>query len=151
MSWVTPIFAVLSQATLRHRPLLLWLGMLVLLLGFFYLYRALALARMRKFEEALKDRTAIKRTLDNGLILISTILDFAGREPTPGNEMAYIVTLPNMAAAAIAAGADGLIIEVHPDPETAMSDGYQSLTFDTFAATMELCRKVARAMGRQIG
>ncbi|MBX7493659.1 peptidase S10 [Qipengyuania sp. 1NDW9] len=36
----------------------------------------------------------------NGLILVSTILDFAGREPTPGNEMAYIVTLPNMAAAA---------------------------------------------------
>ncbi|MCL9981545.1 MAG: peptidase S10 [Erythrobacter sp.] len=36
----------------------------------------------------------------NGLILISTILDFAGREPTPGNEMAYVVTLPNMAAAA---------------------------------------------------
>ena len=36
----------------------------------------------------------------NGLILISTILDFAGREPTPGNEMAYVITLPNMAAAA---------------------------------------------------
>ncbi|MEH6724103.1 MAG: peptidase S10 [Qipengyuania sp.] len=36
----------------------------------------------------------------NGLILISTILDFAAREPTPGNEMAYVVTLPNMAAAA---------------------------------------------------
>jgi carboxypeptidase C (cathepsin A) len=36
----------------------------------------------------------------NGLILISTILDFAGREPTPGNEMAYIVTLPSMATAA---------------------------------------------------
>jgi len=36
----------------------------------------------------------------NGLILISTILDFAGREPTPGNEMAFVVTLPNMAAAA---------------------------------------------------
>ncbi len=36
----------------------------------------------------------------NGLVLISTILDFAGREPTPGNELAYIVTLPNMAAAA---------------------------------------------------
>ncbi len=36
----------------------------------------------------------------NGLILISTILDFAGRQPTPGNEMAFIVTLPNMAAAA---------------------------------------------------
>ena len=36
----------------------------------------------------------------NGLILISTILDFAGREPTPGNERAYVITLPNMAAAA---------------------------------------------------
>ncbi len=36
----------------------------------------------------------------NGLILISTILDFAAREPTPGNEMAYVVTLPNMATAA---------------------------------------------------
>jgi carboxypeptidase C (cathepsin A) len=36
----------------------------------------------------------------NGLVLISTILDFAGREPTPGNELAYVVTLPNMAAAA---------------------------------------------------
>ena len=36
----------------------------------------------------------------NGLVLISTILDFAGREPTPGNEMAYVTTLPNMAAAA---------------------------------------------------
>ncbi|MGB3711729.1 MAG: peptidase S10 [Erythrobacter sp.] len=36
----------------------------------------------------------------NGLILISTILDFAAREPTPGNELAYVMTLPNMAAAA---------------------------------------------------
>ncbi len=36
----------------------------------------------------------------NGLILISTILDFAAREPTPGNELAYVVTVPNMAAAA---------------------------------------------------
>lgn len=36
----------------------------------------------------------------NGLILISTILDFAMREPTPGNEMAYVATLPSMAAAA---------------------------------------------------
>ncbi|MFL0671015.1 MAG: S10 family peptidase [Erythrobacter sp.] len=36
----------------------------------------------------------------NGLILISTILDFAGREPTPGNELAYVVALPNMATAA---------------------------------------------------
>ena len=36
----------------------------------------------------------------NGLVLISTILDFAGREPTPGNEMAYVTALPNMTTAA---------------------------------------------------
>ncbi|WP_324826829.1 S10 family peptidase [Qipengyuania zhejiangensis] len=36
----------------------------------------------------------------NGFVLISTILDFAAREPTPGNEMAYVMTLPNMATAA---------------------------------------------------
>ena len=36
----------------------------------------------------------------NGLILVSTILDFAAREPTPGNELAYVVALPNMATAA---------------------------------------------------
>ena len=40
--------------------------------------------------------------------------------------------LPRMAAAAIAAGADGLILEVHPDPENALSDGYQSLDFAQF-------------------
>jgi 3-deoxy-7-phosphoheptulonate synthase len=55
-----------------------------------------------------------------------------------------------MAAAAIAAGADGLIVEVHPDPETALSDGYQSLDFAQFAELMERCRRVAEAVGRQI-
>ena len=55
-----------------------------------------------------------------------------------------------MAAAAIAAGADGLIVEVHPDPETALSDGYQSLTFEQFEETMQLCQRVAEAVGRKI-
>jgi Domain of unknown function (DUF4129) len=44
--WVAPIFAALTQETTRHRPLLLWLGILILLLGFFYLYRALAQANL---------------------------------------------------------------------------------------------------------
>jgi 3-deoxy-7-phosphoheptulonate synthase len=41
-----------------------------------------------------------------------------------------------------------LILEVHPDPENAMSDGYQSLTFDGFADTMRRCVRVAEAVGR---
>jgi 3-deoxy-7-phosphoheptulonate synthase len=52
----------------------------------------------------------------------------------------------DMAVAACAAGADGLIIEVHPDPSTAMSDGYQSLTFDAFRQTMKRCQAVIEAL-----
>jgi len=66
-------------------------------------------------------------------------------DPSHGTGHAYLV--PDMAAAAVAAGADGLIIEVHPNPEQAVSDGYQSLTFDQFAATMDKCQRVAAAVG----
>ena len=55
-----------------------------------------------------------------------------------------------MAVAAVAAGADGLLLEVHPDPEQAMSDGYQSMNFEQFEATMARCRKVAEAVGKRI-
>ncbi len=55
-----------------------------------------------------------------------------------------------MARAAIAAGADGLIIEVHPQPEKAMSDGAQSLTPDQFSETMRQLRRVAAAVDRTI-
>lgn len=48
--------------------------------------------------------------------------------------------IPAMSRAALAAGADGLIIEVHPDPDNAASDGKQSLDFPTFAAMMETMR-----------
>lgn len=69
-------------------------------------------------------------------------------DPSHGTGHTYLV--PQMAAAAVAAGADGLIMEVHPDPENALSDGYQSLTFEQFAETMVQCRKVAEALGRKI-
>jgi 3-deoxy-7-phosphoheptulonate synthase len=65
-------------------------------------------------------------------------------DPSHGTGHAYMV--PDMAVAAVAAGADGLIIEVHPDPATAMSDGYQSLTFDDFAETMRRCITVLKAV-----
>ncbi|MCW3990796.1 MAG: 3-deoxy-7-phosphoheptulonate synthase [Candidatus Bathyarchaeota archaeon] len=55
-----------------------------------------------------------------------------------------------MARAAVAAGADGLIIEVHNDPEKAMSDGAQSLRPAGFASLMEGIRPVAEAVGRRI-
>jgi 3-deoxy-7-phosphoheptulonate synthase len=55
-----------------------------------------------------------------------------------------------MARAGVAAGADGLIIEVHPRPEEALSDGPQSLKPDKFAALMAGVRKIARAMDRDV-
>jgi 3-deoxy-7-phosphoheptulonate synthase len=55
-----------------------------------------------------------------------------------------------MAAASVAAGADGLILEVHPDPERALSDGYQSLNFPQFEETMDKCRRVAEALGKKM-
>ena len=56
----------------------------------------------------------------------------------------------SMSKAAIAAGADGLIIEVHPDPESAFSDGSQSLLPENFAKLMTDVKKVAKAVGREI-
>lgn len=55
-----------------------------------------------------------------------------------------------MAKAAIAAGADGLMIEVHPNPEEALSDGEQSLVPHRFEAMMKELRAVAKAVGRYI-
>jgi 3-deoxy-7-phosphoheptulonate synthase len=53
-----------------------------------------------------------------------------------------------IARSAIAAGADGLIVEVHPTPETALSDGRQSLTPERFAAMMAKVRRIAEAVDR---
>ena len=69
-------------------------------------------------------------------------------DPSHGTGHTYLVG--QMAAASVAAGADGLILEVHPDPENALSDGYQSMNFDQFKETMQLCRKVAAAVGKEI-
>jgi 3-deoxy-7-phosphoheptulonate synthase len=54
----------------------------------------------------------------------------------------------SIARSAIAAGADGLIVEVHLKPDEAMSDGRQSLKPDRFKSMMEQVRKVAEAVGR---
>lgn len=55
-----------------------------------------------------------------------------------------------MALAAVAAGADGLIIEVHPDPERASSDGPQSLKPKKFATLMAQLKLVAESVGRTV-
>jgi len=58
--------------------------------------------------------------------------------------------VPPMAYAALAAGADGLLIEVHPEPDKALSDGAQSLTLELFSNMMENLKKIAPVVGRKI-
>ncbi|MBI2956821.1 MAG: 3-deoxy-7-phosphoheptulonate synthase [Acidobacteria bacterium] len=59
--------------------------------------------------------------------------------------------VPPMARAAVAAGADGIMVEVHNDPERAVSDGAQSLYPEQFAELMEQLRIIAAAVQRRIG
>jgi 3-deoxy-7-phosphoheptulonate synthase len=58
--------------------------------------------------------------------------------------------VPPMALAALAAGADGLLIEVHPTPDRAMSDGAQSLDFDGFRSLLESLRRLAEPLGKTL-
>lgn len=55
-----------------------------------------------------------------------------------------------MASAAVAAGADGLLVEVHPDPARALSDGAQSLAPDQFTELMRQARAIAEVVGRRV-
>jgi len=56
-----------------------------------------------------------------------------------------------MAKAAVAVGADGLLIEVHPDPKSSLSDGAQTLKIDTFAQLMKEIKPIVQAIGRELG
>ena len=67
-------------------------------------------------------------------------------DPSHGTGKWYLVA--PVALAAVAAGADGLLIEVHPSPDHALKDGFQSLSFANFRALMERVNAVAAAVGR---
>lgn len=69
-------------------------------------------------------------------------------DPSHGTGIRWMV--PIMARAAIAAGADGLIMEVHYHPENALCDGQQSLDLEEFETMMNDLRKIAKAVGREI-
>jgi 3-deoxy-7-phosphoheptulonate synthase len=69
-------------------------------------------------------------------------------DPSHGTGAADLVT--PVALAAAVAGADGLLVEVHPRPSEALSDGYQSLSFPQFEAMMDKLDKVLHALGRKI-
>ena len=68
----------------------------------------------------------------------------------PSHAAGHYSLVPAIARAAVAAGADGLLIEVHPNPKEALVDGLQSLTLSDFARLMAELRQIARSVGRYI-
>jgi len=99
---------------------------------------------IRSFDNATRNLLDIAAVpLLHGLTHLPVIVD-----PSHGTGIARLVG--PMALAAVAAGADGLLVEVHPDPPSAASDGPQSLTFEQFDALMAQVEIVARALGRRV-
>ena len=68
----------------------------------------------------------------------------------PSHAVGRRESVPPMARAAVAAGADGLMVEVHTNPRIALSDGPQSLEPQDFAHLMEEVRMIATAIGRTV-
>ncbi|MEX0683821.1 MAG: 3-deoxy-7-phosphoheptulonate synthase [Dehalococcoidia bacterium] len=94
--------------------------------------------------------TATRNTFDvNAIPLVKKLshLPIIG-DPSHATGKWYLVEPVGLAA--VAAGADGLIIEVHPEPDHALSDGAQSLTPANFAKLVEKTRLVAQALGRDL-
>lgn len=94
--------------------------------------------------------TATRNTFDvNAVPLLKELTHLpVCADPAHGTGMASLVS--PITKAAVAAGADMLMIEVHPDPQRAWSDGAQSLTPDNFAKLMQELRPLAQAVGREV-
>src|SRR6058998_1901215 len=94
--------------------------------------------------------TATRFTLDLSAVPVVKKLSHLPVVVDPSHGTGHWEYVESMALAGVAAGADGLIIEVHPRPEEALSDGPQSLKPDRFAALVDRVRRVARALDRDL-
>lgn len=94
--------------------------------------------------------TATRNTLDLGGVAVlqrETHLPVFVDPSHAAGDFHYVTKL---ACAAVACGADGLMVEVHPNPERAMSDGAQTLKFEKFEDMMQRVRPIAAAVGKTI-
>ena len=94
--------------------------------------------------------TATRNTMDISAIPVVKQLSHLPIVADPSHGTGRRDKVIPMARAAVAAGADGLLVEVHPDPDHALSDGAQSLRPEQFEQLMEQLRKLAPAVGRCI-
>ncbi len=91
-----------------------------------------------------------RNTLDLGSIPLLKRLTHLPIVIDPSHGTGDSTLVPPMARAAVACGADGVMVDVHPDPSRALCDGPQSLTPDEFAALMGSLRAIAGVLGLQL-
>jgi 3-deoxy-7-phosphoheptulonate synthase len=94
------------------------------------------------------DRQYLRNTIDLAVIPVLRTLTHLPIMIDPSHGTGWATYVPAMAKAAIAAGTDALMIEVHPNPAKALSDGPQSLTPDQFEQTMQDLATVGHAVNR---
>lgn len=94
--------------------------------------------------------TRLRNTIDLGAVALLKRLTHLPVIVDPSHGTGLSELVPDVARAAIAVGADGVLVEVHPRPAEALSDGRQSLTPDAFTELMSSLEKVARAVGRPL-
>lgn len=94
--------------------------------------------------------TYTRNTLDLSAVLAVKQLSHLPVVVDPSHACGKAWMVERMSLAAVAAGADGLIIEVHTDPEHAWSDGAQTLKPEKFRQVVDKCRAVAHVVGRDL-
>ena len=94
--------------------------------------------------------TATRNTLDLNAVVYAKKNTSYPVIVDPSHGVGISSLVPPLCYAAAAAGADGLIIEVHPDPKHALSDGDQALTLDVFDSTMKQLGKLLKAFDREL-
>lgn len=94
--------------------------------------------------------TATRNTLDLSSVPVLKSLTHLPVIVDPSHGVGKMALVAPMAKAAVAVGADGLLIEVHTNPEEALSDGEQSLRPDDFKKLMKELKPIAKAVGREI-
>jgi 3-deoxy-7-phosphoheptulonate synthase len=147
-------FALLQAVGSAAKPVLLKRGMSATIEE--WLMAAEYIAQRGNLDIVLCERgirtfeTATRNTLDLSAIPLVKRLSHLPviADPSHGTGHRYLVQ--PMALAAAAAGADGLLIEVHPQPDSALSDGPQSLTLEDFSRLMRTLEQVLDAVGRPL-
>lgn len=94
--------------------------------------------------------TATRNTLDISAVSVLKSKTHLPVIVDPSHAAGHRQFVPSLSKAAIAAGADGLIIEIHPNPAEAASDGEQTLNFNSFKQLMVELKDIAQAVGREI-